>query len=253
MHLLKEILGLSVTPELALLVPECLGMGIAAAIDDLNSQVFVQKLVVHDEVDDVGRDALMGVWTGLGGLAPVLRSGVELALDLLAEFEETLATLREKVLRSAKLLTSISLDVDRIEQASARAVLTVGPLFEPVAQFASYLIEHLPFDISAPFEDTMGLVRRLLASVPNTIRHLEQLIIQPFERYLSQGQQGWTSGLTRPLREQLLAPAAEFLGKWSEADAALADKVLTPTTAALERRGQLRAEIAAYKSQHNLN
>lgn len=205
-----------------------------------------------DDILQTGLAALMGVWAGLGGLAPVLHSGVELAAGLLDEFEAAVAGLREKLQRSGDMLASIKLDVERVETASAQAVLTVGPLFEPVAQFANFIVEQLPFDISAPFEYTLNLVRRMLLTVPKTVRNLEQLLVQPLDRYLGAHAGGWTAALVAPVREQLLTPASELLDKWGEADATFAEKVVAPATAALEKRAQLRSEIAAYKSQHGL-
>ncbi len=206
-----------------------------------------------DDIVRTGLTALAGAWAGLGGLALLLQSAEEFARGLLDEFDETISGLREKVLRGGKLLSSIRLDVERIETASAQAVLSVGPLFEPVTQFATYVIEQIPFDVSAPFENTMGLLRRLLNSVPRTIRNLEQLMVQPVERYLGQNEQGWNAALTTPLREQVLAPVSEFLDGWGQADMTFNEKVLSPTNAALEKRAAAFKEIADYKTQHHLN
>ncbi len=77
-------------------------------------------------------------------------------------------------------------------------------------------------------------------------------VLDRISKYVGDGPQNWKRTLVTPLRNKTLTPAANLLLALAEADTTFTTALHEPVTAALDRRAQIRAQIAALRAANQL-
>lgn len=205
-----------------------------------------------DTIIEVGLASLMGTWSSINIIRPLLHNGLTFVNTVIDAFEQRLTTLRDNLLRVLPLTDDTTTQVTAIENTAKEVVKNNRTTLEPVIEFITYVLDNLPFGIGQQVSQTMNLIGDLLSAIPNTLSQLTRLVLTPFSEHLEQTDKGWQQTVVVPVRDRVLGPTATLLDTLTDADAALNDDLATPAQDALNRRGALRDKIARYKQEHDL-
>ena len=116
----------------------------------------------------------------------------------------------------------------------------------------NFVLDHLPFNIGANVRATLTATQALLVAVDTAAADMSGNVLDKITQYVSEGPQSWQRTLIAPLRNRLLAPAAQLLGALAEANTLFTTALSDPVAAALESRAQVRAQIEAFRATHRL-
>lgn len=225
----------------------------------------LQGLVeLYEDLEKVGLDAILqtgmkAVALPLEGVvlgANALKSGLESIESTLLSVEEALPTAQESVLWLEDRVTAVASGIEKLEQSLGKALDTVAdnPVAEAISDFASMVLDNLPFGIGDRIRDVMDGLVELVTSVDDLVRGINTELLEPMrETWVSEEGAGLAAALVDPLVEHVLDPLEAHLdGLASLADSWQAE-LMEPTDMALAEREDVRQEIARYKTKHGFN
>lgn len=215
-------------------------------------------LALYEALEAVGIDRVVEEVLTLGsgllhtfddGLAR-MGSGINLVEQGLARLEDWLGNLEDGV-AWVKERFAHARDLFR------QLLDLVEPLLEPAARagnlmlaLADRILGWVPDWARAPFAPVFDLLGSLVEQVPETIEGTMSRLITPVERTLlarGDGQDNLHAWLIRPLRDHILVPWQEQVRAWQDVLAHWETDIIQPLQDAIERRREIRAQIAAYR------
>lgn len=232
---------------------------LSAANDQLGK--FKTLIALYDQLEGIGLDTLVrdgltaaaaGLTTALG-LTGLLKDGVQLAHTLLDNFEKLLPDFHSAMTWLGGRIVNFQLSLYAVETAAQRTVNSaLTGLTVVFGGFVSYVLDHLPFNIGGNVRATLTATQDLLVNVEEAAADMSTQVLDRISKYVGDGPQNWKRTLVTPLRNKTLTPAANLLSALAEADTTFTTALHEPVTAALDRRAQIRAQIAALRAANQL-
>ncbi len=205
------------------------------------------------EMTEQSLGQLQQLWQGVAAFLPLFQDGSTLGSQLLRQFTETLAGLRQNLGYTADVWTSLESLLQTARTAISQLWQTTDVVREPLEQFTQYVLDHLPFDIGKAIARPLQAIQATLQHIPDSIQGSRQWLFQPLQTYLDdQLTHGWQQSLAQPLQQALLNPLQQFIAHWQQTEQQLNDQVLQPLQSAQQQRAELREKIRQYRQQHNI-
>ncbi len=237
--------------------------GKQAELEAVNAQLSQSKELIGlytaldstnlDAIVEAGLAAVSGGLTAALGLSPALREGLNRAGQRLLEFEQSLPDIQEAIHWVGEQVVILKLGLYAIELAAQRALneLLTG-LDAAFGGFVRFILEHLPFGIGEDVKHTLAATQNLLVSLPGVADGLNEKVLNRISPHVNEGAKDWKRSLVEPVRAGALTPAGDLLQQLASAQAAFAQALQEPAQTALQRRAELRQQIAAFRAAHQI-
>lgn len=220
-------------------------------------------VALYERLDDA--DIVAGVRSGIASVGSALgelADNVPSVAETLEDGRRALQTLDAEIplVNGARYwlllqLYRLQAGYGALEQMLAAVADNVGPLLTMLADWAQKVIRWLPFGLGRKTADVIGALEQLLAELPATIDGGQQEVAAPLELWLGRADDETVplrERLIKPLQERTLSAAQQHLDKASALRGRYQEQLAQPASVALDRQQALRAEITAYKAQHQL-
>ena len=206
-----------------------------------------------DAVAEAGLAAVSGGLTAALGLATALREGLSSASQRLLEFEQSLPDIQEAINWVGEQVVILKLGLYAVELAAQRALneLLTG-LDAAFGGFARFILEHLPFGIGEDVKHTLAATQNLLVSLPGVAEGLNEKVLNRISPHVNEGAKDWKRSLVEPVRAGALTPAGDLLQQLASTQATFVHALQEPAQTALQRRAELRQQIAAFRAAHQI-
>jgi hypothetical protein len=218
---------------------------------------------LYEKLDDAGLDHIVetgiaAIGTGLEAVAlatDAVRTGAQIARDLLIKFESAFPAIRAGITWLEGLVAEIAQRLHLLEDAIGRAVNEVSPLTQALGGFFGAALNLLPPDVSQKIREVFDRIGEIITLLPNMIADINVKVLTPFrnEWFSDSPGKGIRGGLIDPIITKLLDPLEALLGQWSELVRHWEADLIAPTKVALSQRTAIRQEIADYKTRFALH
>lgn len=210
-------------------------------------------LALYRQMDDLGLDDQ--VQRGMKAIAPILEALRDLATRLLEAIQPARAALldfqsrfpslqsgmrwlRDTLLTLSQRLTALENEINDVLGLSSPATETVGG-------FLSRILDRLPGTFARQVRNGLERMGEVVAMLPAFAQGLYTRILEPMDDWFSPradaGLNGW---IVNPLLKTVLDPAQTLAERALELVTAWEEELAAPTRQAMDRRAQIRAEIA---------
>lgn len=210
-------------------------------------------LALYQQMDDLGLDDL--VKRGMGAIAPILEVLRDLATRLLETIQSARAALLDFQSRFPSLqsgmrwlrdtLLTLSQRLTALENEVNGALGLSSPVAETVGGFLSRILDRLPVTFARQVRSGLERVGEVVSILPTFIQNAYTRILEPMDDWFSQradaGLNGW---IVNPLLKTVLDPAQTLAERALELVTAWEEQLAAPARQAMDRRAQIRAEIA---------
>lgn len=223
----------------------------------------VQGLVdLYENLEKIGLDAILE--TGMAAVAlpleavevgaKALKAGLDWAEDAMLALAEALPSAQESLLWLEAQVSAVADGIEKLETAVADALnkATDNAIAEALADFATTILDSLPFGLGDRFRDALDGMVLLVTSVDELVKGINTVLLEPLHaKWFSEEEgEGVTGTFVDPLVENVLDPLQAHLVSLS----VLADnwqaKLVAPSQDALVERAEIRDEIARYKKDN---
>ena len=206
-----------------------------------------------DSVVQSGLSAAAGGLSAALGLGPVVAEGLTAAGSLLDNFEQTLPTLREAMTWLGDQTVSLRLSLYAIETAARRTInAALTGLTSVFGGFASFVLDHLPFNIGGNVRATLDATQALFGGLTAALDGADEKVLGAISPLVSEGPQDLSRTLVTPLREKAFAPAGQMVSALSEANKTFVEALESPARVALSQRADVRARLAAFRQTNGI-
>ncbi|MDQ4075268.1 MAG: hypothetical protein M3220_03380 [Chloroflexota bacterium] len=207
------------------------------------------------ELDRVLKSGLGLVAVALGRVAVSaagLREGLKLAEQHVAELDQSFVGLDEGLARVEGIVTTLSKLMQGLEDRLRAAGEPVAPITDALGSFFKGMIERIPA-VGPRIIDTIEHVEAIVGAIPETIENVNEDLVRPMrERFFPREGEDITVRLIDPLAELLFAPADRLLLALEELGNTWQSALQQPVEEKLEKRADLRKQIALYRGEKNL-
>ncbi len=225
----------------------------------------LQGLVnLYEGLEKIGLDAILEA--GMFALtlpleaveagARALKSGLDWAENAWLSLAEAVPTAQESLLWLEAQVAAVASGIGKLETAISRALdkATDNPIGQALREFASNLLDNLPFGLGDKFRDAFEGLAAVLTSVDELVEGINTGLLEPLREtwFSSQEGKGVAGTFADPLVEHLLDPLQAHLASLEVLADAWQSKLMEPTQRALVERARVREEIARYKEEHGL-
>ena len=218
----------------------------------------LQGLVdLYKDLEKIGLDAILqagmtAVALPLEGVelgAKALKSGLDLIEEALLSLEEALPTAQESILWLEDRVSALADGVEKLEMALGKALdkATDNPIAETLNEFASMILDSLPFGLGDKIRGVLDGLVNLVTSVDDLIEGANSHLLEPLRE---EWFEGLGATLLDPLIEHVLDPLEAHLQNLAALVDAWQHKLMAPTQQALEQRAKIRENIAHYRNEH---
>lgn len=232
----------------------------AAANDEIAR---LQGLVdLYEKLDGVGLDAIVqggmaAVGLLFGGLelgANGLKSGLERVEKALLSLEKTFPIIRAGVEWVEKGVSALAGGIDALQSTLGRVVDKASPITEALGDFASFILDKLPFGIGDQVRSVMETLSNLVGGIPELIEGINTHLLEPLRQdwFSTEEGKGLDDTLLKPLVEHVFDPLEALLGDLAGLIDTWQQKLVAPSQRAIEERAMLRDQIAQYRVKYNI-
>lgn len=229
-----------------------LGYGQTAAAQ-AEAQRLRELIALYERLEQTGLDdrllnALGPFDEQMGSLRAyrqTLDSGLSASQDAVREVQADFPPLQAALQWLRQSLTTLSQRLLALENSVNRLLGTSGPLTETFGSFLSWLLDHLPASAAENVRDSLERLADTLTLLPDLQEGLYSRILEPLQSWFNaQDAASLTGRLITPLQTGLLDPTARLSGQLATLDAAWQEEWQGEIRQILQRRAELRAEIA---------
>ena len=232
-----------------------------AAADDEIARL--QGLVdLYEKLDGVGLDAIVqggmaAVGLLFGGLelgANGLKSGLERVEKALLSLEKTFPIIRAGIEWVEKGVSALAGGIDALQSTLGRVVDKASPITEALGDFASFILDKLPFGIGDQVRSVMETLSNLVGGIPELIEGINTHLLEPLRQdwFSTEEGKGLDDTLLKPLVEHVFDPLEALLGDLAGLIDTWQQKLVAPSQRAIEERAMLRDQIAQYRVKYNI-
>jgi chromosome segregation ATPase len=247
-------------------VKEGADLDLGALAEDAAEEIarLLGLLDLYEELDKIGLDGIIekglaAMALPLGALeagARVLKSGLEWAENALQTVAEAMPTAQEALVWLETQVSALANAIETLENGVARALdkATDNAVGEAVKDFATKILDALPFSLGDRFRDALAGLVALVTSVDDFVEGINTKLLEPLRQnwFPAEDGEGVRGTFFDPLVTRIFDPLEEHLDNL----ATLADtwqiELATPTQQAMAERARLRAEIDRYRKEYQL-
>ncbi len=220
-----------------------------------------QLVGLYDQLDAVGLDGVVenglglvsGALTALAVPAGNLRSGLDTARGLLANFEAVLPDFKDAMAWLGEQVVKLKVGLWSVESSAQTTVNSaVSGVAAVFGGFAGFVLDHLPFNIGQQVRNTLSAVQSVLTGTTAMTDDAPDKVLLKISKHVDEGDQNWGKTLVTPLRDQTLAPADDVLSAVAGTDSTYTAGLKDPATAAIGQRRAMREQIVAFRAAKNL-
>jgi hypothetical protein len=226
----------------------------------------LQGLVdLYETLEKIGLDAVLE--TGMAAVAlplaaveagaKALKGGLDLVERALLSLEEALPTAQESILWLEDRVSALAEGIEKLETALGKALEKAGssPVVAALKDFASMILDNLPFGLGDKIRGVLDGLITLVTSVDELVEGINAFLLEPLrEKWFSTGDgEGIGANLVNPLVEHILDPLEAHLADLAVLADNWQNKLMAPAEQALVERAQVREEIALYRNKHGLD
>jgi hypothetical protein len=226
----------------------------------------LQGLVdLYEILEKIGLDAVLE--TGMAAVAlplaavevgaKALKGGLDLVESALLSLEEALPTAQDSILWLEDRVSALAEGIEKLETALGQALEKVGssPVVEALKDFASMILDNLPFGLGDKMRSVLDGLITLVTSVDEVVEGINDFLLEPLrEKWFStEDGKGIGANLINPLVEHVLDPLEAHLADLAVLADNWQNKLMAPAEQALAERAQVREEIALYRNEHGLD
>jgi hypothetical protein len=223
----------------------------------------MQGLVdLYENLEKIGLDAILE--TGMTAVAlPVaavevgakaLKAGLDWAEEALLALGKALPTARESILWLEDQVSLVAGGIEQLETAVRRALnrVTDNPVAEALGDFATMILDNLPFSLGDKIRNVLDGMVVLVTSVDELVAGVNSHLLEPLREgwFAEEDGKGLAETLIDPLVENILDPLESHLVNL----AVLADNwhndLMAPSQQALAERSEVHQEILQYKKDN---
>jgi hypothetical protein len=210
-----------------------------------------------DEILQGGMSALAVPLAAVEQGAKLLKSGLEMIEDALLGLEEALPSAQETLLWLESQVSAIAEGISRLEVSIGNALdkATDNPVGEAVKEFASMILDYLPFGLGDKIRDVLEGLAELLTSVDDLVAGINTNLLEPLRTkwFSTEEGEGLGASIVNPLVEHILDPLEAHLDDLGELTDTWQAKLVAPAEEAIAARAQAQKEIARYKKEYNIS
>ncbi len=232
-----------------------------AAADDEIARL--QGLVdLYERLDGVGLDAIVqggmaAVGLLFGGLelgANGLKSGLELVEKGLLSLEKAFPIIQAGIEWVEKGVSALAGGIDALQSTLGRVVDKASPITEALGDFASFILDKLPFGIGDQVRSVLETLSNLVGGIPELIEGINTHLLEPLRQdwFSTEEGKGLDDTLLKPLVEHVFDPLEALLGDLAGLIDTWQQKLVAPSQRAIEERTMIRDQIAQYKKEYNI-
>jgi hypothetical protein len=223
----------------------------------------LQGLVdLYEDMEKIGLDAILAAGMEAMALpleavelgAKALNSGLDWAEEALLSLEEALPTAEESILWLENQVSALADGIERLETALGQALekATDNPIGEALQDFATMILDSLPFGLGDKIRAVLDQLVQLLTSVDELVEGINTLLLEPIreEWFSTEEGKGMGATLVTPLIENVLDPLEGHLSSLATLADTWQQELVAPTQHALQERDEIQKDIARYKDEH---
>ncbi len=235
-----------------------------AKLDTANQQVsvLVGLVALYEQMDqvDVGtvwQTGLTAVSNSLAALladVPWLQQSVAAGRQALQEVEAHLPLLQNGRAWVETHRTRLRRAYENVKTLLEAAVSASAPFLEMLRAWFQDMLKWLPFGLGERARQVMDSLTELLGEIPNTLSGLDTNVVQPLSVWLAdeEGETALKRRVIRPLQRDVLDQVEGVAEKATRLQQTYAGQLVQEMQTAVTRQQHIRAQIAAYRQQHNL-
>jgi len=232
-----------------------------ATADDEISRL--QGLVdLYEKLEKIGLDAILqsgmaAVGLLFGGLemgASGLKSGLELVEQALLSIEKAFPAVQTGIEWVEKGVSALADGIDAVQTTLGRAIDKASPITEALGDFATFVLDKLPFGIGEKVQSVLKALSDLVGSIPELVEGINGHLLEPLRQnwFSTEVGKGLDDALLKPLVEHVFDPLEAHLGDLAGLIDTWQQKLVAPSQQAIEERAMIRQQIAQYKREHGL-
>jgi hypothetical protein len=236
------------------------------ALDEANAEIArLQGLVdLYEDLDKIPLEAILkagmaAVMLPIEGVelgATSLKNGLDAFEEALLSLDEALPSAREAMVWLENRVSALANGVEKLEASLGRALGKAGnsPVGATLKDFASMVLDNLPFGLGDRLREVLDDLVGLATSVDELVEDVNTKLLEPLREtwFADEDGKGVAAMIIDPVVEHVLDPLEAHL----EELAMLADtwqaKLVEPVEKAMAERADLRAEISQFKNDHGL-
>jgi hypothetical protein len=220
-------------------------------------------LDLQEQLEKIDLDGILG--TGMAALAlplaavaqgaEVLKSGLEWAEQAVLSLREALPTARQALLWLENRVSAVAEGIEKLQTdiGDALGKASNNAIVSALKDFASMILDNLPFGLGDKFRGVLDGLVGLVTSVDELVTGINTHFLEPVrDQWFAEEGKGIGAALADPLVEHVLDPLESHLADLSTMADTWQKKLVGPTEHALAERAKVRAEIARYKEEHGL-
>ncbi len=219
---------------------------------------------LYEKLEKIGLDAILQ--TGMAAVAlpleaveigaNALKGGLELVEKGLRSVEEALPTAQESLLWLEGRISALADGIEKLETALGQALDKAAgtPLGQAVKDFATLVLDNLPFGLGDKIRAVLDGLATLVTGVDDLLEGINTRLLEPLRQkwFSTEEGQGVGATLIDPVVEHILDPLEGHLADLTTLVDTWQQKLVAPAGRALEERSRVREEIARYKQEHGL-
>lgn len=210
-------------------------------------------LALYQQMDDLGLDD--AVKRGMGAIAPVLDvlrdlatrllEAVQSARTALLDFQSRFPSLQSGLRWLRDTLLTLSQRLTALENEINEALGLSSPVAETVGGFLARVLDRLPGTFARQVRSGLERVGEVVSMLPTFTQGIYTRVLEPMDDWFSArsdaGLNGW---IVNPILKTVLDPAQTLAERALELVTAWEEQLAAPARQAMDRRAQIRAEIA---------
>ena len=210
-------------------------------------------LALYQQMDDLGLDD--AVKRGMGAIAPVLDvlrdlatrllEAVQSARTALLDFQSRFPSLQSGLRWLRDSLLTLSQRLTALENEINEALGLSSPVAETVGGFLARVLDRLPGTFARQVRSGLERVGEVVSMLPTFTQGIYTRVLEPMDDWFSAradaGLNGW---IVNPILKTVLDPAQTLAERALELVTAWEEQLAAPARQAMDRRAQIRAEIA---------
>jgi prefoldin subunit 5 len=225
----------------------------------------LQGLVaLYEDLEKIGIDGILAA--GIKALAfpleaieagaKALKAGLDWAEEALLSIQEALPSAEESILWLESQVDALAEGIEKLEKAIGNALDKAADsvLGEAVRDFATLILDNLPFGLGDKIREVLDGLVHLVTSVDDLINGINIYVLEPIRQKWFASEEGEGVGATflNPLVEKVFDPLEAHLADLSTLADTWQQEFLAPTEQAIAERAKVQEDISRYKEETGL-
>ncbi len=207
-----------------------------------------------DGAVDEGLSVISGGMGSLAGKLPGVEQGVELAEEALSAFEAQIPLVHSGKQWLDNHVERLGRFVGALEGALLNAVESAAPFLEMLSAWFQKVLKWAPFGVGDSAAAVLDALTDLVTEAPHSINGLQTNVAAPLALWLADddGDPALTKRLTKPIREQAMAPVASIAQDAKQLHEKFQAELEQPAQNVLKNRALVRDLIEKYRVEQGL-